>query len=77
MLHVAYISTHEVVEIKHGENAGRKLQYTNVVKRIDQLRKWSGAAPLTVEIALKQHEQAVLLIQQEGHGAIHSAVLLR
>jgi len=26
---------------------------------------------------LKQHEQAVLLIQQEGHGAIHSAVLLR
>ena len=77
VLQVAYISTHEVVEIKRGENAGRKLQYTNVVKRIDRLRKWSGAGPLTVEIALKQHEQAVLLIQQEGHGAIHSAVLLR
>ena len=77
VVQVAYISSREVVEIKRGENAGRKLHYTNVVKRIDRLRRWSGAAPLTLEIALKQHEQAVLLIQQEGHGAIYTAALLR
>ena len=77
VVQVVYISSREVVEIKRGENVGRKLHYTNVVKRIDRLRRWSGAVPLTLEIALKQHEQAVLLIQQEGHGAIYTAALLR
>ena len=77
IVQVAYISARKVVQIKRGENAGRSLQYTNVVKRIEKLRRWSGENPLAVEIALKQHEQAVLLIQQEGHGVIFAAVPLR
>ena len=77
IVQVAYISARKVVQIKRGENAGRSLQYTNVVKRIEDLRRWNGENPMVVEIALKQDEQAVLLIQQEGHGVIFAAVPLR
>ncbi len=48
-----------VVEIARGENKGREVTYTNIVRRLQPIGMWSGE-PMTIEFPLGdlQHEDA-------------------
>ncbi|MBI6629108.1 DUF1223 domain-containing protein [Pontibaca salina] len=63
--------------ITDGENAGRNLDYANVVKAWDVLAKWDGVAPLDLTADLPGDAAAAVLIQQEGPGAIVAAARVR
>ena len=66
----------EHVSVSRGENAGRKLFYTNVAKTITAIGMWEGDAvdldyPMSV-LPRKKGGVAVLL-QRNGHDAILGA----
>ena len=64
------------VEIKHGENRGRKLSYYNVVTDMTQVGMWSGK-PVTLELPLGDAVQAgnkcAVLLQTGDAGRILGA----
>ena len=65
------------VDIKRGENAGRTLDYTNIVTAWDNVAEWSGAAPLTLDLPAAGDAPAVVIVQEAGPGAILAAVEVR
>lgn len=60
-----------VVEITRGENAGRELTYTNIVRAWDTLGGWDGSE--TFEAQLDITPPAVVFVQRDGHGPILAA----
>ncbi|SEO67936.1 hypothetical protein SAMN04490248_10960 [Salinihabitans flavidus] len=76
LVHLVRYEPHRTVEIKSGENAGRTLDYANVVTEWQVLGKWNArksggfSAPVTGEGPL------VLLVQHATHGPIEAAVRL-
>ena len=66
-------SPHETVRIGRGENGGRTITYRNVVRRIETLSEWSGAAGTLMIPALAGH--VAILVQERG-GAIRAALVL-
>lgn len=70
------------VQIGDGENQGRTLHYTNVVRASDLLSDWKGgAATLTLKAsdgaAAGADHVAVLLQEEYGHGPIVGAASLK
>lgn len=63
--------------ITDGENAGRDLDYANVVEDWEVLDEWDGRAPLDLTADLPGNAPAAVLIQQEGPGAIVAAARVR
>jgi hypothetical protein len=72
---VGYDDFHET-RIQRGENAGRTLGYTNVVRSLDQIGVWTGDAA-TLRAALPEAARAgggcVVLVQSEDDGRILGA----
>ncbi|MFD3189347.1 DUF1223 domain-containing protein [Sedimentitalea sp. HM32M-2] len=64
-------------QITRGENAGRDLDYANVVDDWTELGLWDGTDPLDLSIELQGDRPAVVLIQQPGPGAIVAATQVR
>ncbi len=65
------------VNIKHGENHGRRITYHNVVRRMVPVGNWSGG-PQRMKLARrdvveKTGERCVVLVQSAGPGAILAA----
>ena len=60
--------------VLRGENAGRTLEQANVVRAIQDLGRWSGAAA-TVEAAAPAGETAALLLQAEDGRILGAARL--
>ncbi len=63
------------VEIGDGENQGRTLHYTNVVRATELLEEWKGdkveyTTDLAVGLASGADHVAVLLQEEYGHGSI-------
>ncbi len=74
------LSSSETVQIGRGENGGRKLHYTNVVKAETNLGSWQGQA-VSFPIAPAKLNQAgadkyAVILQRPGAGAIVGARLL-
>jgi hypothetical protein len=46
---VAYYKKHQVVEIKTGENEGKKITYRNAVTKLETIGMWDGKA-LTIKL---------------------------
>ncbi|MCA0872372.1 DUF1223 domain-containing protein [Seohaeicola saemankumensis] len=61
------------VDIKRGENAGRSLDYANVVDGWQVVATWDGRAPLRLDLPLAGDRPAAVLVQQTGHGPIVAA----
>ena len=66
------------VQIGRGENRGRKLHYTNVVRQSDILGQWTGEMhtlelETSIGAAAGADHLAVLLHEKNGHGAIIGA----
>lgn len=64
------------VEVRGGENEGRRMTYTNVVLGIERLARWDGAAPLRLSVRAGEAEEGsfpddtrhVILVQQDLPG---------
>ncbi|PRY80322.1 hypothetical protein CLV80_101173 [Yoonia maritima] len=73
---VRYIPT-AIVDIQRGENAGRQLEYTNIVSSLDTIAEWDGAGTLKITATTPGSDAVVVLVQQGGHGPIVGAAQLR
>ncbi|WP_295313325.1 thioredoxin family protein [Roseobacter sp.] len=73
---VRYVPEREA-DITRGENAGRKIIYSNVTQDWKILGEWDGRAPLDIEASAPGSEAVVVLIQEKGMGPIVGAAQLR
>ncbi|MGH1367281.1 MAG: DUF1223 domain-containing protein [Maritimibacter sp.] len=73
---VSYIPE-ETVRIKHGENAGKTIEYANIVSDWTSLKKWDGAAPLSFSAKVPTQDKLAVIVQETGAGRILAAVALR
>lgn len=68
------------VKVRGGENGGRKLNYTNVVRGLEKIGTWNNAAvTLAVDrarLVQKHADGCVALVQEGGTGRILAAALL-
>ena len=74
------LSSSETVQIGRGENGGRKLHYTNVVKSETSLGSWQGDAesfPISAtNLNVKGADKYAVVLQRPGAGPIVGAKLL-
>lgn len=68
------------VAVKRGENTGRTLTYTNVVRSMTPVGRWTGK-PLVLQLTLAavmqpESEDSVVLIQENSNGPIVGAAWL-
>ncbi len=63
------------VEIERGENAGKTIRYRNVVTGWDEIARWDGAAPLTLDTPISGDAPAVVILQKEGPSLVLAAAL--
>ncbi len=63
----------QVVSIARGENAGRRITYSNVVVSWTVIGEWNGRGTFDREIAIKGSEPAVVIVQKPNTGAILAA----
>jgi hypothetical protein len=68
---------HESVAIGRGENAGRTIEYTNIVTSWTQIGKWDGASDLKMSVPVKGDDPVVVILQAEGPGMIFAASQLK
>jgi hypothetical protein len=69
---VRYVPT-EHVAIKRGENAGRTIEYTNIVTSWTKVGVWSGSADLDMTVPAPGPNPVVVILQAEGTGMIYAA----
>ena len=65
------------VDIRRGENAGRKLTYHNIVRDVAVLGKWNGSGTYRATAKAPADAQVVVLVQSPGAGPILGAARLR
>lgn len=75
--HLIRFSPEAVVQIGRGENAGRRLQYTNVVMSWDVIGVWNGANTTEITAPITGDLPAAVLLQERDQGAVLAAAALR
>ena len=65
----------EQVAIKRGENAGRVLDYANVVTSWSVLGMWDGQDDLELTVPIDGADPVVVILQAEGPGMIYASAL--
>ncbi|PPB79996.1 hypothetical protein LV82_02278 [Albidovulum inexpectatum] len=68
---------HARVEIGRGENAGRVIDYVNVVTDWAQVAEWDGRAPITLDLPAPGDQPVVVIVQEQGPGRILGAAAIR
>ncbi|MGJ8626642.1 MAG: DUF1223 domain-containing protein [Sulfitobacter sp.] len=76
-VHMLRYTPKRVTEIKRGENAGKTIEYANVVEGWQVLQTWDGDAPLTLAAPAPGDKPAVVIIQSQNAGPILAAARLR
>lgn len=61
------------IEIERGENAGRVIDYVNIVTEWRPLAEWNGQGPLTVNVETPGQNPIAVILQSPGHGPILAA----
>ncbi len=64
----------ETVDIERGENAGKRIDYANVVSSWTKLGDWNGRGPMTFSGHLVGGMPVVVIVQQKGNGPILAAM---
>ena len=67
----------ERIDIRRGENAGKVITYTNIVRSLDRVADWDGAGVLTIRSAVQGDDPIVVLVQRADNGPIVGAAQLR
>ncbi len=65
------------VAIRRGENAGRTIEYNNIVTQWDQIKKWNGSSALDMTVNVSGTDPVVVIVQAANNGPILAAVQLR
>ena len=60
-------------DITRGENAGRRIDYANVVDSLEVVGAWDGQGPAEFTVPLAGGGDAAILLQRRGHGPILAA----
>lgn len=76
VVHLVRYQPAETVEIKRGENAGRKLTYANIVENWSEVAEWDGTNPLQVKAPARGDLPVVVLVQGQNSGPIWAAARL-
>jgi len=66
-------SPREVVKIKRGENAGKSIEYTNIVTNFETVAKWNTAKPATVTVNIPENGQYAVIVQGKLSGPVYAA----
>jgi hypothetical protein len=67
----------ETADIRRGENAGKRIDYANVVENMQKIGTWDGRGPVTFSAPLHGGMPVVILVQEEGQGPILAAMKVR
>lgn len=70
---VAHVLPQETVKVARGENGGKTLRYTHVVKDFYPVGRWNGRGKAETTVDLKGAGPLVVFVQEKGHGAIVAA----
>lgn len=70
-------SAKETRDIKRGENAGRTLDYHNIVTQWETIGDWNGRRAKTLSARVPGDAPVVVIVQREGYGPIIAAAELR
>lgn len=65
------------VDIRRGENAGKRISYAHIVTEWHELKSWHAQSPLSIKTRVSGDEPVVVLIQRFGMGPIEAAAELR
>ena len=65
------------VDIEYGENAGRVLDYANIVTDWSSLGQWDGVTALHLTAPVSGDDPVVVILQAEGPGEILAAAQLK
>ncbi|MEM6307588.1 MAG: DUF1223 domain-containing protein [Pseudomonadota bacterium] len=76
IVHVVHYRPLSTVDIKRGENAGRRLSYANVVTDWRSVAEWDGIQPKSFNVTAPAGPTAVL-VQKAGYGEIVTATHVR
>lgn len=66
-------STGETVMIERGENAGKSVEYVNIVESWENLGRWDGLSTTTMTVPAAEAGEYVVIIQAPGPGEIYAA----
>jgi hypothetical protein len=66
-------SPSEVVKIKRGENAGKSIEYTNIVKSFDTVAKWDTRKKVKVSFDLPNNGHYAVVVQGKQYGPVYVA----
>lgn len=75
-IQIAQILREEQVDITRGENAGKTISYTNIVRTIDVLDTWDGKADFRADASIDGQVGVAVLVQQGTDGPILAAAKL-
>jgi hypothetical protein len=67
----------QVTKIKRGENAGKTIEYANVVDALQVLGTWDGTTPLNMSANAAGDQPVVVIIQAQNTGPILAAARLK
>lgn len=67
----------ESVSIKRGENAGRTIQYANIVTDWQEVGRWNGKKPLRISANASGSDPVVVIVQAAGFGPVLATARLR
>lgn len=73
---VRYAPT-KTVKITRGENAGRTIEYANIVTDWQKIGQWNGSAPLEMVADASGDAPVVVIVQAAGPGQVLAAARLR
>lgn len=76
-LHLVRFMPSATVKIGRGENSGRELSYTNVVRSWQVIDLWNGEAPATLTVPLTGDLPAAVLVQGRHQGDVFAAAAVR
>lgn len=65
------------VSVRRGENAGRKLDYHNIVRQWVTVGEWDGTGTYNATVRVPRDASVAVLVQQAGHGPMLGAAKLR
>ena len=67
----------ETVAIRRGENAGKSIEYSNIVRSWQNIARWDGTSALNISADVPGTDAVVVIVQQDGFGPIVAAAELR
>lgn len=77
VVQIVRYKAHETVTIRQGENAGKTLDYANIVTDWRQVGDWDGTSDLALDLKAPGGDPVVIIIQEPGPGPILAAAVLR